>query len=103
MTVSASFVDYVLGQLTGLGGVSSRRMFGGVGLYCQGRFFGLIDKDTLYLKVDERNRPHYVSRRMAPSISSVPMRWPETLITSSERPWSVKEPSGYFTAKSPCR
>ena len=66
MTVSASFVDYVLGQLTGLGGVSSRRMFGGVGLYCQGRFFGLIDKDTLYLKVDERNRPHYVSRRMAP-------------------------------------
>ena len=43
-----------------------------------------------------------LSRRMAPSISSVPMRWPETLITSSERPWSVKEPSGYFTAKSPC-
>jgi hypothetical protein len=30
-----------------------------------------------------------LSRRIAPSISSVPMRWPETLITSSERPCRV--------------
>jgi len=35
-----------------------------------------------------------LSRRMAPSISSVPMRWPDTLITSSERPCSEKPPSG---------
>ena len=33
-------------------------------------------------------------RRIAPSISSVPMRWPLTLMTSSLRPCSEKPPSG---------
>lgn len=34
-------------------------MFGGVGLYCDGLFFGLIASDVLYLKADEANRPAY--------------------------------------------
>ena len=34
-------------------------MFGGVGLYCQGLFFALIDDDTLYLKVDDATRPEF--------------------------------------------
>jgi len=66
MPVSASFVDFVLEQLAGLGAVSSRRMFGGVGLYCDGKFFALIDDDALYLRVDDRNRADYVSRNMPP-------------------------------------
>jgi DNA transformation protein len=66
MPVSASFVDYVREQLAGLGGVSSRRMFGGVGLYRSGQFFGLIDDDALYFKVDGRNRGAYEARGMAP-------------------------------------
>jgi DNA transformation protein len=66
MAVSSSFVDFVVEQLAGLGAVSSRRMFGGVGLYCDGRFFGLIDDDTLYLKVDDVNRGDFLARHMAP-------------------------------------
>jgi DNA transformation protein and related proteins len=66
MSVSASFRDYVLEQLSALGRVSSRRMFGGVGLYCDGQFFGLIDDDVLYLKVDDRNRGEYLARGMEP-------------------------------------
>ena len=66
MPVSKSFVDYVREQLAGLGEVSSRRMFGGVGLYRGGQFFGLIDDDTLYFKVDDRNRGDYLARGMAP-------------------------------------
>ena len=66
MPVSTSFVDYVREQLAGLGEVSSRRMFGGVGLYRGGQFFGLIDDDTLYFKVDDRNRSDYLARGMAP-------------------------------------
>lgn len=66
MTVSASFRDYVQEQLTALGRVSSRRMFGAVGLYCDGQFFGLIDDDVLYLKVDDRNRGEYEARGMQP-------------------------------------
>ncbi len=42
MTVSADYLAYVIEQLAELGGVSSRRMFGGAGLYCEEFFFGLI-------------------------------------------------------------
>ena len=34
-------------------------MFGGVGLYCRGMFFGILAADVLYLKVDETNRPDF--------------------------------------------
>ncbi len=66
MTVTQSFRDYVLEQLAGLGRVRSKRMFGGVGIYCGERFFGLIAADTLYLKVDEGNREDYIRRGMEP-------------------------------------
>ena len=39
-------------------------MFGGVGLYYDQRFFGLIARDTLYLKVNDANRAEYEARRM---------------------------------------
>jgi len=64
MSVSADFHSYVLEQLALLRGVSSRRMFGGVGLYAEGLFFGLIDDDVLYLKADDSNRSDYTSRGM---------------------------------------
>jgi DNA transformation protein len=66
MTVSADYLAYVLDQLAQLGGVSSRRMFGGVGLYSDELFFGLIADDTLYLRVDDANREDFTARRMAP-------------------------------------
>jgi DNA transformation protein len=39
-------------------------MFGGVGLYHEERFFGLIAGDTLYLKVNDSNRGDYEARGM---------------------------------------
>ena len=41
-------------------------MFGGVGLYYRGLFFGIIARDVLYLKVDDRNRPDYRRAGMKP-------------------------------------
>lgn len=41
------FSAYVLDQLAGLGGVSSRAMFGGRGLYFEGVFFGILFKGRL--------------------------------------------------------
>ena len=41
-------------------------MFGGVGLYCDGLFFGLIDDDTLYMKVSDATRGEYEARGMKP-------------------------------------
>ena len=64
MTASSGFLAYVLDQLAGLAGVSSRRMFGGAGLYCDEFFFALIDNDTLYLRVDDANRADFTTRGM---------------------------------------
>ena len=62
MAVSKQYLDYLLGQLKGLGGVEARRMFGGLGLYSRGTFFGLLYKDRLYFKTDETTRPEYEAR-----------------------------------------
>jgi DNA transformation protein len=64
MAVNADFLRYVLDQLAGLGHIAPRRMFGGVGLYHEDRFFGLIAGDTLYLKVNDSNRGDYEARGM---------------------------------------
>ena len=64
MPVSSDYLNYVLEQLAGLAGVSSRRMFGGAGLYCDELFFALIDNDTLYLRVDDANRADFTTRGM---------------------------------------
>ena len=59
MKVSDAFKSFVLDQLEELGDVAPRSMFGGVGLYRRGIFFGIIAADVLYLKVDATNRPDY--------------------------------------------
>ncbi len=56
---SSSFRDFVLDQLSGLGDVTARSMFGGIGLYCGDVFFGIIARDRLYLKVNDSNRRDY--------------------------------------------
>jgi DNA transformation protein and related proteins len=66
MPVSPNYRSYVLDQLGGLGAVSARAMFGGLGLYHDGVFFGLVDDDTLFLKVDETTRPAYEAAGMPP-------------------------------------
>ena len=53
MAVSESYLAFVLGQLEGVRGVVTKRMFGGVGIYSDGVFFAVIDNDTLFFKVDD--------------------------------------------------
>jgi DNA transformation protein len=59
LKVSAAFKTFVIDQLDDLDDVVTRAMFGGVGLYQRGVFFGIMARDRLYLKVDEVNRPDY--------------------------------------------
>jgi len=59
VAVSASFRDFVLEQLGGLGTVSSRPMFGGAGLYADGSFFAVLDNDQVFFKVDDATRPAF--------------------------------------------
>ncbi len=64
MAVSNSFLSFVLDQLAGLGEITSKRMFGGAGIYCGDRFFALIAGDALYLKADDVSRPRYQAAGM---------------------------------------
>lgn len=61
---STSYLTFVIDQLSGLGGVTSARMFGGTGLYRDGAIFGLIAEDILYFKVDDSSRDAYEQREM---------------------------------------
>jgi DNA transformation protein and related proteins len=66
MPVSPSYRTYVMEQLQGTVSVVARSMFGGVGLYREGVFFGLIADDCLYFKVDDSNRADYEAAGSAP-------------------------------------
>jgi DNA transformation protein len=66
MAVSDEFLDYVVDQLRAWGTVSVRRMFGGAGLYRDGKMFGLVADDVAYLKVDDSNREDFVKAGSGP-------------------------------------
>lgn len=75
MAVSPSFLTYVLEQLASVRRVTSRRMFGGAGLYSDEIFFAVVDDDTVFFKVNDDTRPRYVERRMPP-FAPIPGRPP---------------------------
>jgi len=60
LKVTEAFKVFVLDQLEELGEVTAKRMFGGVGLYYRGVFFGILARDTLYFKTSTANRPDYL-------------------------------------------
>jgi DNA transformation protein len=49
-----------------LGDISSRAMFGGYCLYCNGVVFALLANNSLYLKADEGNRDGFEKRGLKP-------------------------------------
>lgn len=64
MAVSTGFRSFVIEQLAGLPHVTSKSMFGGVGVYSEEFFFALLDNDRVYLKVDDSNRPDFEAADM---------------------------------------
>ncbi|MDA8597007.1 TfoX/Sxy family protein [Candidatus Pacebacteria bacterium] len=58
-----TFHEYVVGDiLAHVDGITSKRMFGGYGLYHDGAIFAIITSDSgLYFKVDDTNRAYYES------------------------------------------
>jgi DNA transformation protein and related proteins len=96
MSVQPQYLAYVLEQLASLGALRSNRMFGGVGLYSDALFFGLIDDDTLYFKTDESNIAEYQARRM-PRFMPFPDR-PESVLGYHQVPADVIEDAELLVA-----
>ncbi len=60
------FLLFILDQLSLVRPITSRRMFGGIGLYQGETFFAIIDEGRLYFVTDDVTRPAYEERGMKP-------------------------------------
>lgn len=66
MPISDDYLNYITDLLQCVGATTSKKMFGGVGIYLRGVIFALIADDTLYFKVDNSNRQDYDAQGMCP-------------------------------------
>lgn len=64
MRVKSSLASYVAEQLAPLGRISSRAIFGGVGVFIDDRLLGIVMGEKLYLHTDKSNLDDYVARGM---------------------------------------
>lgn len=59
MPQRSEFLEFVIGQMGGLGQITARTMFGGHGLYCNGLFIAIVAGEQLYLKADAQSQPRF--------------------------------------------
>ncbi|MDB5489730.1 MAG: hypothetical protein JWQ58_3445 [Reyranella sp.] len=71
MVASDGFAEFLREQLAPLGRITMRRMFGKTGVFCNGLMLGMVNDDTLYLRVDDQNRALFQEAEAAPSLSYV--------------------------------
>lgn len=53
MASKLEFVEYAAEQMAGAGDITYRKMFGEYGVYCDGKIFGVICEDQLFIKITE--------------------------------------------------
>lgn len=64
--MSDDFLAYLDELFEAFGPVSTRAMFGGHGVYHDGRIIGIVIDDALYLKADDETRPAFEAAGCAP-------------------------------------
>jgi DNA transformation protein and related proteins len=69
MVASAGFAEFLREQLSSLGRVTMRRMFGKTGVFCDGLMFGMIADDTLYVRVDDHNKAVFKEAESVPPLN----------------------------------
>lgn len=68
VAVDAGFVDDILRWLSALGAISSKPMFGGIGVFIDGKMFLRISRSNIVsFKADDENRSTYVNAGMKKS------------------------------------
>ena len=85
-STGARFCEDLVPRLAALGAVSSKKMFGGYGLFQAGKMFGLITSDAeLFLKVADANRARF-RRARAPQHGKMPyFRVPKRVLADNAR------------------
>jgi len=89
MVLGDDSVRFLRERLAALGTITTRRMFGSVGVFCDGVMMGILAGGSLYLRVDAVNRAAFERARFRPPLSYVKqgrtidlafLRMPERLI-----------------------
>lgn len=68
MAKDDAYIAYLHELLEPLGKISTKKMFGGHGVYCYGVIMGLVIDETLYLKVDEQSREFFSKQGCEPFV-----------------------------------
>ena len=66
MKAGHEYLDFIMEELSPIGDIKSRAMFGGYGIFHQGLMFALISEDALYFKVSESNHDMYKKAKSKP-------------------------------------
>ena len=69
MVASNGFAEFLREQLTPLGRVAMRRMFGKTGVFCDGLMLGMVRDNTLYFRVDDDNRAAFKEAESFPPLN----------------------------------
>ena len=69
MVASDSFAEFLREQLAPLGRVTTRRMFGKSGVFCDGLMLAVVTDDTLYFRVDDGNRAAFREAESFPPLN----------------------------------
>ena len=98
MAKDDAYIEYLHELLDPLGKISTKKMFGGHGVYCDGVMIGLVADELLYLKVDEQTKPLFTDAGCEPFVYQMKAKrvtmsyWsvPDEAMESSEQmlPWA---------------
>ncbi|HTR86410.1 MAG TPA: TfoX/Sxy family protein [Reyranella sp.] len=69
MVASDDFAEFLREQLAPMGRVSTRRMFGKTGVFCEGVMFTMVTDNTLYVRVDDGNRAVFAEAAGSPPLN----------------------------------
>lgn len=66
MASKIEFVEFVVDQMKEAGTITYRKMFGEYGIYCDGKIFGVVCKDQLFLKITKKGKELFPKLEEAP-------------------------------------
>jgi len=69
MVAGDSFAEFLREQLTPLGRITMRRMFGKLGVFCDGVMLGMVTDNTFYVRVDDHNRATFQEAAAYPPLN----------------------------------
>jgi|SRR6185295_18077591 DNA transformation protein len=69
MVASKDFAEFLREQLSPLGHITTRRMFGKTGVFCGELMLGMVTDNTLYFRVDDGNRATFQEAASFPPLN----------------------------------